>query len=422
MLVLVAGAVVYLTLIPFGVRVPTSLGAALTEVVSFDALTPAHMVPAFLLALLARAGWGISPKRAAATVMIGLVSLEIAQAFIEHRHARLGDLVAQSVGVGLACFVRPPVPSAWVWRSAWAGVLVAMTVSGLVLGIRGQHGHTLGPMDTTFRLVVGDEHGGQRPWLGEVHGFEISAGDTPESADVLLSYAETPTEPPWLGEGPHAVELHPADGGWSSLEPVPGLCRAIDEARGVGVSLDLTPASADQEGPARIVTLSKGLSYRNLTIGQEDDALVCRIRTPRSGRNASSPQFVFPGVLVAGERQRIRVWTDGGSARLWVANERARERVSYITPRDWLGLRPGLGNAAGVLALFGPLGLAAGMLLGPGRSRWIVGVLTPIVILGVVWGVSLVLDRPIAWWLLAGSVGVSGAGVALSASLGRGRH
>lgn len=421
MVVLVAGAVVYLTLRPFVLRMPGSFQAIVDAAVSYDRETLQHIVPAIVVVMLVRAGWGFGPGRAAIFSFAGLFALECVQLFIEHRHARMGDLLAQ--GVGLAVGARLPILpiSALAWRSAWAVTLLAWVAMVITVGVRGQFGHTLGPMDTTFRLVVADEYGGGRPWRGDVRGFSI---ETDAATEPIVAFGPPPGDgDTWLGEGTTPIALTPAHAGWSSVDPVPALCRALDDALAITVRLDITSASIDQDGPARILTVSKGLSWRNLTIGQAGDALVLRIRTPRSGPNAASPQFVFHGIFAEGRPRAIRLWTDGGSARLWVDDRLVGEQFSYITPRDWLGLKPGPAEAAGVVALFAPIGLALGMLWAGGRPRrsrqnarrvWIAGALVPIVILGAIWGTSVVLNRPVAWWLLPGSVGAAFLGVAVA--------
>lgn len=48
--------------------------------------------------------------------------------------------------------------------------------------------------------------------------------------------------------------------------------------------------SLDQRGPARIVSFSTDVSSRNFTLGQQDDTLIVRLRTPRTGPNGVNPE------------------------------------------------------------------------------------------------------------------------------------
>jgi hypothetical protein len=43
----------------------------------------------------------------------------------------------------------------------------------------------------------------------------------------------------------------------------------------------------DQRGPARLLTISDGVSDRNLTLGRKDDDRVVRVRRPGSDANGT---------------------------------------------------------------------------------------------------------------------------------------
>ena len=47
-----------------------------------------------------------------------------------------------------------------------------------------------------------------------------------------------------------------------------------------------------QYGPARIISLSADPGHRNFTLGQEDDNLIFRIRTPFTGNNGTPDVIV----------------------------------------------------------------------------------------------------------------------------------
>jgi len=66
---------------------------------------------------------------------------------------------------------------------------------------------------------------------------------------------------------------------------------AARAAETLELSLTVRPHSATQAGPARILTISRDTHMRNLTLGQEDDDLVLRLRTEDTDLNG----------LIAGE-------------------------------------------------------------------------------------------------------------------------
>jgi hypothetical protein len=62
----------------------------------------------------------------------------------------------------------------------------------------------------------------------------------------------------------------------------------------------------DQQGPARLFTISDGVSDRNLTLGQEGDDLVIRVRRPGSDANGT-PALQVAGLFRDADWHEIRV-------------------------------------------------------------------------------------------------------------------
>ena len=78
---------------------------------------------------------------------------------------------------------------------------------------------------------------------------------------------------------------------------------------GEGLTLELwvRTASAEQGGPARIVSYSLDPWHRNFTLGQEGSALVTRLRTTQTDQNGTNPSLEIPDVFRAGTTQHIVV-------------------------------------------------------------------------------------------------------------------
>lgn len=55
----------------------------------------------------------------------------------------------------------------------------------------------------------------------------------------------------------------------------------------------IRPDRLDQTGPARIVTFSSSASSRDFTLGQQQDKLIFRLRTPRTGDNGYNPEVTL---------------------------------------------------------------------------------------------------------------------------------
>ena len=93
----------------------------------------------------------------------------------------------------------------------------------------------------------------------------------------------------------------------------PAWLRGVAAGNGFAVELEVVPESGDQRGPARILTVSRGATARNLTIAQAGDALIVRLRSPRTTANGL-PELVIPAVFEAGTPRRIAISAIGDTA------------------------------------------------------------------------------------------------------------
>lgn len=132
------------------------------------------------------------------------------------------------------------------------------------------------------------------------------------------------------------------EGGLRMAPPGPGIARsggppewveAAMRAQRLRVDLRVRPASLDQHGPARILTLSRDPSVRNFTVAQDGADLIIRIRTPWHTFNGA-PQIRVPNVFHAGRWVDIRVRAEPGSIRIEVDGA---VRVSDALPPNPLG-------------------------------------------------------------------------------------
>lgn len=73
--------------------------------------------------------------------------------------------------------------------------------------------------------------------------------------------------------------------GIAVAEPPHDWLEAAGAAETLGLSLAVRPLAAAQSGPARILTISRDTHMRNLTLAQEEDDLVLRLRTEDTDLN-----------------------------------------------------------------------------------------------------------------------------------------
>lgn len=140
-----------------------------------------------------------------------------------------------------------------------------------------------------------------------------------------------------------------------SERPATKIINAVRRSGAFTVEAWIRPAKTDQEGPARIVTLSKNANERNFTLGQEDDHFEVRFRTSKTSSNGipavSSPSRTLTTrlthVVYSRERSgRTRIYIDGkqrgektiaGATGSWAKDFRLALGNELSDARPWLG-------------------------------------------------------------------------------------
>lgn len=115
-------------------------------------------------------------------------------------------------------------------------------------------------------------------------------------------------------EAGRGLHLDGSGAGALSATAPTALTRHLRDAGAFTIELWIEPGTLEQEGPARLVTLSAGTSDRNLTIGhgQHRDAganLSVRLRTSETDRNGM-PDIVAEGAIVEGPAQYAITYAD----------------------------------------------------------------------------------------------------------------
>ena len=135
------------------------------------------------------------------------------------------------------------------------------------------------------------------------------------------------------------------------------IIQAASESGGITIEVECTPTLSEQFGPARILTISKGLDYRDITLAQEGSAAQLRVRTKRAGPNGADIAIRWDSVFEANQRVHLVVTTTGGRSRLWVNGRDMGERESISQLGDWLKLRSAAKSWIAGVVLFLPIGL-----------------------------------------------------------------
>ncbi len=293
--------------------------------------------------------------------------VESLQFFLPGRTPNVSDLAANTFGAaaGLGCFR--------IWQNRRKFFSLAsqpryLVISLLIyllllssLGIVLRDHARLDNWRLRFPLLIGNEKSGDRPWAGQVSDLAILDRALPindvESfllggelvniaGDSLVAYY--PLENPaslsdqtgnlsdlyWSGDAAVLPEedAQQLDGrSWLRTEwAVIYLTEKLAATSQFTLLLSVATADLEQTGPARIVSVSATPYYRNLTVGQEGQDLVVRVRMPLTGLNGTVPELVFPNIFVDEDPHQLIVTYDGLALRVYVDEAKEAHRVDIV--------------------------------------------------------------------------------------------
>lgn len=128
-------------------------------------------------------------------------------------------------------------------------------------------------------------------------------------------------------------------------KPATRLSESIKQSSAVTIEAWVRAARADQSGPARIVTLSRSISERNFTLGQDGDKFDVRLRTTKTSTNGI-PSVASKAKSLRSDWTHVAYTCDcSGQARLYVNGKLNVEQKLGGAASNWdAGLQLGLAN------------------------------------------------------------------------------
>jgi glycopeptide antibiotics resistance protein len=310
------------------------------------------------------AGWIARKKqleRSAALVAVFGTSLglscmiEVMQFYLPTRFPSWVDVACNTLGgtIGFLLF--------YIWNQANISLAcVSYGVLAIAVSVASQRAIALSNWSREFPLVLGNELTGDRPWRG--HVFELFIANraiSPVEVEenyrfgnikrllgnaliCLYRFQRGPEYGDEMGRLPALVWNGPAGAvsdrasfngaGW--LETA-GLARELTDeiVKTSQFSLGITLASeeTEQEGPARIVSVSVDPMRRNFTLGQDADDLIFRLRTPFTGPNGGEPRLRVPNLFSTMETKHVVLTYDGTDLLAYVNGSLKPNRLT-LTP------------------------------------------------------------------------------------------
>ena len=347
--------------------------------------------------------------RFAVAAAVFCVGLEFAQLLLQGRHARVTDLLANSAGVLLG------VKSSIRWVSVRAfrvaleegirrhpvrfqtGIFILAMGIWCSAGLRPVMGSLKMDWNEDYRLLIANETDGSRPWLGEIRyvgiygkaltprqvslaydsvgtsredfremkllvGYDFTQGDLDEIApEGLLRSGDLAIQVPAAlesGEDGGGV-LVEEDAILASQGPASELTAAILSSGAFSIEAWIRPFNRTQRGPARIVSLSNGVLWRNFTLGQEAADGVFRVRNGINGPNGSEHALHVKGAVQNSLQHWVAVY-DHGVSSMFRDGRLLSPPVDLREPAVSLLLGSGAaGRAVGALLLVMTLALPA---------------------------------------------------------------
>ena len=299
------------------------------------------------------------------------LSVEMLQNFLPDRQPSVSDLFTNTIGAlcGYLCF------ELWQNRREASdrlneslavprSVLVALSVYILfmfLLGIDLASSVRLRDWDPEYKLLLGNERSGDRSWLGTLRdllifdravGFEEAFDliDAPENAmrggsnplafyslsgsNSFVDFVGMQPDLTWRSKTASGGEQYAADflgEQWLQTESaVSELSARIQDSSEFSIRLSSAASMTEQTGPARIISISKGPNKRNITVGQDGNDLVVRLRSPSAGGNGSAPEIWFPDFFSSSEVIHFVVTFDGLAIRLFDSRSRDVQIVDLL--------------------------------------------------------------------------------------------
>jgi glycopeptide antibiotics resistance protein len=288
-------------------------------------------------AILDQRGWSKNRIRLVVfcSGLLLTLTVESLQQFLPGRQPSVTDLLANTIGamVGLACFrfwrkrhavrewlrVAVTEPRKILAALAIYVLFLLVVANSLVSSAR------VYSWDSRYHLMLGNEWTGDRPWVGALHDLVIfnealeinDARRILESPELSLKNTKSlQAYYPLTGDNPYPdlagkqpdltwqemIETNSDEGGvnfggenWLATGyAVPDLFEALEDTSQFSVRLTASTSEVGQYGPARLLSISEDPFFRNLMFGQEHEDLIIRFRSPLTGDNGITPQFLFP--------------------------------------------------------------------------------------------------------------------------------
>ena len=279
---------------------------------------------------------------AVATVTLLLsATVESAQTLLPTRDSSLIDVFANTMGAVMGAAAdrawgEPMVSFTNSLRDkislkGLVGIGAAWIAIALVFSSALQARSRLSNWSVEYPLLVGNEETGNRPWRGRV--LMLTLVDSPTAFGAVRRFADGQdivlpgttiaefdftTGDPYLDAAGNVPALRrvyrsPATSWLRSEGPAASLAQRLRASNAFTIRMRVASGDSNQPDTARIVSNSVNPFRRNFTLGQLNDDLAIRVRTPVTGDNGARLQMLVPDVFSTNAVRDILVTYDGAT-------------------------------------------------------------------------------------------------------------
>ncbi len=121
----------------------------------------------------------------------------------------------------------------------------------------------------------------------------------------------------------------------TSERPPARLIEALRKSDAISIEAWVTPADSLQAGPARMVTLSNGISSRNFTLGQSADRFEVRLRTTETSSNGEPSLSSSSGSVATAPTHVVYTRDSSGKAVIYINGQESESRKVAGSFKNW---------------------------------------------------------------------------------------
>ena len=277
-------------------------------------------------------------------------SIELSQLLLPSRVSNLSDIVCNTIGGSIGSilfylknsiiYFLATILTGNIQKLTHQSILKAIAVYSSIAFLANiilLNNVNLNNWDSNYYLAIGNEVTGVRPWEGRIKSLQISdrslnRSEISKSLSQLNNFSKSNYKQLTTSVFDLNRSIQTNDLVWQKTKinktnddifntnlgntksknkdikvnnrqwlktkiPATYLNNKLKSEDEFTISLRLATNNIKQSGPARIVTLSAGIYTHNLLVAQQKTDLHFRLRTPITGKNAASPEFIVPNVF-----------------------------------------------------------------------------------------------------------------------------